>query len=193
MGKIFFRGLMAIIPMAVTLVLFIWILSALEKTFKVPIQAIIGPQYYFPGLGILVALVLIFIIGSIINNWLIQKLYAFGERIFRKIPIIKTLYNSVSDIMGFFGTGKKKHLGYVVVVKLHGMKALGFVTRETFEDLPKEVALEDEVAVFIPFSYQIGGYTYLIPRSKIEKIDMTIEQAMRFSLSAGILTEKTEK
>lgn len=192
MGKIFFRGLMAIIPMAVTVVLFIWICSALENTFKVPIQAIIGTKYYFPGLGILVALILIFIVGTIINNWLIQKLYAFGERIFRKIPIIKTLYNSITDVMAFFGTGKKKQLGYVVVVQLHGMKALGFVTRETFEDLPTGIVDENEVAVFIPSSYQIGGHTYLIPRSKIEKIDMTIEQAMRFALSAGMLTEKSE-
>lgn len=187
MGKIFFRGLIAITPVAVTIALLIWLFSILEGAFRIPIQAVIGEKYYFPGLGILVALVLIFCIGTVINNWLIQRLYHVGIGIVKKIPLIKTLYNSVSDLMGFLGSNKKEKLGYVVVLTFQGVKMLGFVTREVFDDLPGALAKEDDVAVYLPFSYQIGGYTVLIPRSQVERIDMSVEQAMRFAITAGIL------
>ena len=72
MGKIFKRGLLAIAPLALTLALILWFFNTVEGIFSVPLKALVG-KYYFSGLGILVALVLIFLVGTIINNWIIQK------------------------------------------------------------------------------------------------------------------------
>ena len=94
MGSIFKRGLIAVAPLALTLALFFWFFNMLEGVFSVPIKALIG-KYYFSGLGILVALVLILLVGSVINNWIIQKLSKAGEALLKKIPLVKTLYNSI--------------------------------------------------------------------------------------------------
>ena len=65
-------SLIAIAPIALTLALFLWFFNMLEGVFSVPLKALVG-KHYFSGLGILVALILTFLIGIIVNNWLIQK------------------------------------------------------------------------------------------------------------------------
>lgn len=188
MGKIFVRGLIAITPLALTITLVIWIFSALENTFSVPLKEVVG-EYYFPGLGILVALVCIFIIGTVINNFLIQKIYSLGERVLKKIPFIKTLYSSISDVTQFFDTSQKDRLGAVVTFNFQGVRGLGFVTRETFDDFPENMTSKEEVAVYIPFSYQIGGFTFFVPKKDLTRVDITVEEAMRFIITAGILKD----
>ncbi|MCK4934825.1 MAG: DUF502 domain-containing protein [Simkaniaceae bacterium] len=185
MGKIFMRGLLAIAPIIITIALVIWLFGFLEDTFRAPIQAIIGPKHYFPGLSIIVALVIIFIIGVIINNWVIQKLYALGERILKKIPLVKTLYASVCDIMSFFQVKGEHKKDKVVTIEVQGLRLLGLVTRENFDDLPPGIGNDDDIAVFLPFSYQIGGFTVMMPKSKVKVVDMSIEQGMRFVITAG--------
>jgi len=189
MKKIFVRGLITITPLSITIASLVWIVTMLENIFNVPIRAVVG-KYYFPGLSVLVALVLIFFIGIIINNFLIQKIYNWGENALKHIPLVKTLYNSVSDLMGFFRKGTKEEFGQVVMLEFNGFNLIGFVTREKFKG---EMGLDEEVAVYVPFSYQIGGYTFLVDRSKIRPLDMTVDQAMRFAITAGVLKETKPK
>jgi len=191
MKNIFVRGLLTIAPLAITIALLVWIFSALESIFKVPIQAVLG-QYYFPGLGVLVALVLIFFIGIIINNFLIQKIYKFGEDILKHIPLVKTLYNSVSDLMRFF-RNTKEEFGQVVLLDFNGISILGFITRENLEEIDPGLGEKKDVAVYIPFSYQIGGYTFYVERSKIKPLEMPVEKAMKIAITAGMLKEAPTK
>ena len=72
------------------------------------------------------------------------------------------------------------------------MRLMGFVTRDHFSDLPGGVANEGDVAVYLPMSYQIGGYTVFMPRSQITPVDMSRERAMRFVLTAGLRSKPSE-
>ena len=87
MRKIFMRGLFTLAPICLTLALIIWLFGFLESMFSVPITAILGDNRYFPGLGVLCALILIFIVGAFINTWMVKKLYAWGEELVRRIPL----------------------------------------------------------------------------------------------------------
>ena len=183
--KIFMRGLVAVVPIAVTLALLIWVIMLTEQYSSIPIKKFIGRQYYYPGYGILLSLVTIFLVGSIINNWLIDKFYQLSDRFFSRIPLVKTLYRSVTDLMSFFKASEKERRESVVIVEIAGMKMVGLVTREKFNDLPKGVADKGDVAVFLPFSYQIGGYTVIMPRKNVKHVDMTVEEGLRFTMTAG--------
>ncbi|MCI0382284.1 MAG: DUF502 domain-containing protein [Chlamydiae bacterium] len=189
MGKIFKRGLIAVAPIALTLAIIIWLFGAMEKVFRIPLEWLIGEKYYFPGFGILVAFIVIFCVGAALNVYIVQKLTDWSDRVLMRIPFFKTFYNSVWDMMNYFKP-KEKEEGRVVVLEFDGVKVLGLITREDFENLPKGLAKEDEVTVFIPLSYQIGGITLLVPRSKVRPIDMTVEQGMRFMLTAGVLSQR---
>lgn len=187
MGSIFKRGLIAVAPLALTLALFFWFFNVLEGVFSVPIKALIG-KYYFSGLGILVALVLIFLVGTVINNWIIQKLSKAGEALLKKIPLVKTLYNSIGEMMSYFGSKENQKQGQVVLVEVDGMRLVGLVTRDSFEDLPSELGSQGDVAVYLPMSYQIGGYTIIVPKNRVTKLSMTVEEGMRFAVTAGVLS-----
>jgi uncharacterized membrane protein len=191
-GKIFRRGLIAIAPITLTLALILWLFHTLESMFRPMMETIVGPCYYFPGLGILVSLVLIFLIGIVINSWLLQKVSQFGERLLQKIPFVKTLYSSIREMMSYFRSKESRKEGKVVVVEVLGMKLIGIVTREDFKEGPKGLAEEGEIAVYLPMSYQIGGYTVILPRSQVKPLSMTMEEGMRFTVTAGVLS-KTQK
>lgn len=190
MRKIFFRGLIAITPLALTLALIGWLFAFLENFFGGMIKAIFGDQYYFRGLGILVALVFIFFIGILVNHWVIKKLYDYGDRILKKIPLFKSIYTSIKDLMTFFHGDSKLKQSHVVAIEIAGTRLIGFVTRSVFSDLPSGIGDDEDVAVYLPMSYQIGGYTIIIPKSQIKKIHMSFEESMRFVISAGILGSK---
>jgi len=187
MGTIFKRGLIAIAPLALTLALFFWFFNVLEGAFSIPLKALVG-DHYFSGLGILVALVLTFLIGIVINTWLIQKFSKAMEALLIRIPLVKTLYNSIGEMMSYFGSKESQKKGQVVLVEIAGTKLIGLVTREDFKDLPEGIGGDDDIAIFLPMSYQIGGYTIILPRSKITKLSMTVEEGMRFAVTAGVLT-----
>jgi uncharacterized membrane protein len=66
------------------------------------------------------------------------------------------------------------------------MQVIGFVTQSSQESMPKDFRAEDSVLVYLPLSYMIGGYTALIPRNAVRPVDMNMETAMRFTLTAGV-------
>ena len=189
LAKIFKRGLIAIAPLAATIALIQWLFTTLEGIFSVPIKAMIGDQYYFRGMGIIVALFFIFLVGSIINNWIVQKLSSYAELLLKKIPLVKTLYNSIGELMSYFRSKEKQNQGGVVLIDILGVKLVGLVTRESFKELPPGMGGDDDIAVFLPLSYQIGGHTVIVSRSKVKRIDMTVEEGMRFCVTAGVLNQ----
>lgn len=192
MGKIFKQGLLALAPVTISLAIIIWLLMILEDIFRVPLEWLVG-KYYFPGLGIVVALVFIFFVGVLVNTFLVQKLTVWFDKLLTRIPFFKIFYNSVTDLMGFFKPSKGKKKGKMVVVEIADMRFLAMLTREDFTGLPAELGEDDHVAVFIPLSYQIGGFTLTVPRSSIKPVDMSVEQGMRFVVTAGLLSKNKKK
>ncbi|NGX38002.1 MAG: hypothetical protein K1000chlam2_01171 [Chlamydiae bacterium] len=192
MGKIFKRGLIALAPVAISIVVVAWLLTTLEDIFRVPVEWAVG-KYYFPGMGLIVAFVLIFFVGIIINNFLIQKFTVLLDRLFAKIPFFKMVYTSIADMMSYFQPSEKEKKGKMVTVEIDSMRFLAILTREDFSDLPDGIGREGEVTVYVPLSYQIGGFTATVPRSSIKPIDMSVEEGMRFVVSAGILSGKNKK
>ncbi len=180
-GKIFLKGLMAILPIAITVALVVWLLNFIEGFFGYILKMIMGPAHYFPGLGLIIGLGFVFVFGLTLNAWFISKAYGWAERQLKKIPLFKTLYSSISDLLNFFRT--KREGGSVVLVTVHEMDMLGFITSET---IPHDAS---KVAVYIPLSYQIGGITLLIDRSKIRPMDMSVEKAMRLAVTAWVRGE----
>jgi uncharacterized membrane protein len=116
---------------------------------------------------------------------LIRQLFSFGEEILYRLPIIKSIYRAIRDLLDFFSP-KKENFGRVVIVSVNGMEMIGFITQENPERLPESLRRSDSVLVYIPMSYMIGGFTLLIPQQDIKPCQMNMDEAMRFVLTAGI-------
>ncbi|MDP2323798.1 MAG: DUF502 domain-containing protein, partial [Gammaproteobacteria bacterium] len=151
-------------------------------------------EYYRAGMGMLAAIAVIFLTGLLMRAWLFQQLVQGGETLLLKIPLIKVVYKALKDLFGLFSDSKDSEALQVVSVQLPGtdMRLLGFVTRSDFSDLPPGVGFEGEVAVYLPMSYQVGGYTIMVPRASISPVQMSREEAMRFVLTAGLKTENKQ-
>ncbi|MGE3954937.1 MAG: DUF502 domain-containing protein [Parachlamydiales bacterium] len=189
--KILWDGIKTVVPLAITIALVVWVLRAIESAFGWLIKKVIGPEHYFDGLGLLVGLGLVIVAGILMNTWLTRKVYSWGEAVLRRIPLVKTLYNAMVDLMAFFDSAKKSKAGYAVMVTFPGgSRLLGILTLKEVKNLG--TGSPDEVAVYFPMSYQIGGYTLMVPSSMVERIEMSVEKAMSFAVTAG-MTRSSEK
>ena len=145
-------------------------------------------------MGIVVCVILIFSIGVMLNSWVIRTIFRIFDGILKRIPLVKTLYGAVTDLMGLFSGSEDRGLSQVVMVRIGESDArlLGFLTRSDFSDLPDGIGEEGKVAVYLPMSYQLGGFTTIVPRESVEPVDMSLEDAMRFAIAAGVQEKKIE-
>jgi len=199
LGRIFLKGLVAMLPLAITLYVVYWLISTSESLMGPLMKQVLPEGWYFPGLGSLIGVVLIFILGLVLQAWLVRQLFHGIDALLNRLPLIKTIYGSVRDLLGFF-TGAEGKIGdKVVMVQFESagnpVRLLGLVTRDTFNDLPDGVTgdAEQQVAVYLPMSYQIGGFTVVVPSASVTPVDMTTEEALRFALTAGVTTKKQGK
>ena len=147
---------------------------------------------YFPGLGMIAGLVVMFIVGLLMKAILIRQLFDFGEQVLYRLPLFKTVYRAMRDFFDFFAP-KKEGLGQVVAVTYNGMEMIGFITQTDQQRLPESFREQDKVLVYLPMSYMIGGFTLFFPREHVRPLNMSMEEAMRFALTAGITGKNTNK
>lgn len=187
-GKIFFTGVFTVLPVVATVYLVIWVVSAIEGFLGRQLKLLIPDELYHAGMGLLFAVVLIFAVGLLMHALLFRQIIKLGESALLGIPVIKIVYKSLKDFFGLFSGDQTGELLQVVLVQLPGsqMKLLGFITRSDFSDLPQGLANPDDVAVYLPMSYQVGGYTVIVPRSSATPVTMARDEAMRFVLTAGL-------
>jgi len=195
-SKIFLSGFVAILPILVTLYIFFWLINKAETFLGKGIRFILPEELYLPGMGVVAGLIVVFFIGLLLQAWMVQKLFQWGESLFYRIPFVKSIYGSFRDFLQFV-SGTEKHAGdrsQVVMVKLGNteVEIMGLVTRSDFKGLPDGIGSDAHVAVYIPMSYQIGGHTIITPKSRIRPVKMPIEEAMRFILTAGIVAKASE-
>lgn len=185
-GRLFLKGLAAILPIALTLWLLWWLGATAENLLAPVFKRLLPNALYVRGLGVAFGFVLVLGVGLLMHTILARQVLTLGERILVHIPVVKTVYGALKDTIALFTGEEKKKLGQVVLVRWGDpqTRLLGFLTREDLTDFPAAGA--DHVAVYLPMSYQIGGYTVIVPRSAVEPIAMSAEDALRFTVTAGM-------
>lgn len=181
------KGLVAILPIGLTVYLVYWLAGTAERVFSGAIKLVIPASAYWPGLGLLTGLVVLFVAGLAVNAYVVRRALRAGDRMFARIPVVKTVYVAIRDFMRFFpSSGKGGDLKRVVLVPFGPGKAIGFVTSESAAALGVGDASDNDVAVYLPMSYMIGGYTVFLPREQLEPTTLTVETAMRIVLMGGV-------
>ena len=150
--------------------------------------------WYVPGMGLVSGLVLIALIGLLSHVLIFQKLFNLGEAIFHRLPLVKTIYTAIKDFIAYLSPEKANEMGKVVLVQLpdQSFQLIGFVTREHFSDLSFTPAADDPVAVYLPMSYMIGGYTLFLPRDCLTPLDIPFEEAMRLVLTGAVTKQRED-
>jgi len=184
-GTTLLTGIITVLPIVLTLYLLYWLAVSSEQVMGRALQWALPKVVYFPGLGTIAGLIIVFLVGLLMKAVLVRQLFSFGESVVYRLPIIKSVYRAIRDLFDFFSP-KKEHFGRVVTVNVNGMEMIGFITQEDPQRLPESLRNPDSVLVYLPMSYMIGGFTLLIPKKDIKPCQMNMEEAMRFVLTAGI-------
>lgn len=192
MNKIFFRGFITVLPIALTIYIVYSAIIILENLLGSLLRQILPT--YIPGLGFVLTLILIFTVGLLLNNFLTGRFMNELESRLVNIPFLKAIYSPLRDLMNLFQTRSANDTQSVVFVELgdSGAKAMGIVTRESFQDLPIH-DVHDHIAVYFPLSYGLGGFTFLVPKSKVTKVDIPIEKAMSLAITGWVKVSKQEE
>ncbi len=186
---VFYRGLRTIVPALLTIAILIWVVDSVELFFGFIIKLVIPEADYIPGMGAVFGLVLIFFVGVVMNALFIERIYDYFEELIQKIPLVKVIYKSIQDVMGLLDQDKGQKQGRAVTVELPGLgKVVGFITRDHLDEV--DLGNEEDVCVYLPMSYQIGGYTLILPRNQVTPIEMSAQEAMSFAITAGISKKK---
>lgn len=184
----FLKGVLILAPIMVTGWVIYTVFTKIDGWLGLPI----------PGIGFLVTIAFIFAVGALASNIFFAKLFHWFERAMSRLPVVKLMYFSIKDLINSF-VGEKKMFNRPVMVALGHLplgtetapappggdiKLLGFVTAESLEIIPEA---EGYVAVYLPQSYNMGGYMMLVPRDRITPL-ASAESAklLAFIVSGGV-------
>jgi uncharacterized membrane protein len=178
----FLQGILLVAPVAIVF----YILYSLFITFDGWLTKNLEPLLGFsiPGLGILILFISLTILGFIGQTALVRPLKKVAKNLIEKIPLLNLLYSSFNDLFSAF-VGKEKKFNTPVKVlfnKENNLWKLGFVTRETME----EIGNEELAAVYFPHSYNFSGELYLVPSDRVTKINISPAETMKFIVSGGV-------
>ena len=192
LNRLFLKGLIVVLPVTLTLYLLIAIATSAENVFGSLIKELVGPSLYFPGLGIFFAILVIIGIGILAGNFITGKIIRFATSQFERLPFLKAIYSPLKDLMSLFGGSGHNDMKKVVLANFDklGLRSIGLVTREEFSDLPEGAIAEDNITVYIPMSYMLGGFTTIVPRSSVTEIDMPVESALKLAVTGWIKADK---
>jgi len=187
------KGLVAILPLGLTVYVVYWLAVTAERFFSKVIKLLVPEPYYWPGLGLLIGLVVLYFVGLAINAYFVGRALRMSDALFARIPVVKTIYLAIRDFMRFFpSSGQGSDLRRVVLVQFGPGKVIGFVTAESDEMLRRSTpAGDDMVAVYLPMSYMVGGYTIFVPRELVETTALSVEEGMRIALMGGVRSSAT--
>jgi len=191
----FFRGLLAALPLGLTIYLLYLFLTWSEGIAMWWVRPIIG-DFYIPGMGLAMGIAGIVLLGFVISHERALRLLSWLEVPFTNLPVVKSVYSSLKNFAEYFAPNKSNPTQQVVTIRLPGqqIEMVGLVTRQSLAGLPEGSLPGDRVAVYLPMGYMIGGYTVFVPREWLQPIDMSVEEAMRYSLFAWManIEDKSE-
>jgi uncharacterized membrane protein len=200
MRKIFaltMSGLVTVLPLTLTISVIWWLVNTVEGWLRrlLITLKIVSPVHYWPGLGLITGFLLLLVVGSLVNAYAGRIFLKYWDDFLGRIPLVKTLYGGFRDVVSLLpsGSGEKRDLQRVVLARFADVHAIGFVTRE---DVPAALEVHggrDWVTVYFPMSYAFGGYTLYLPRERIQPLDISVEDAMRLAITAGLTAGSRNK
>jgi len=186
-------GLSLLLPVVLSIQLIVWLLTTVESWLK-PLWELVLPQsWYLPGMAIASFLLLALITGISFRVRVIGALWQYSHDVLDRIPVLNYIFNTIKDFFDLLG-GQDFSQQSVVWVRLPDSpyRLLGVVTKQGNDSDSRlgHLISDDEVAVYLPMSYQVGGYMVVLPKASVEAVDMEPGDALRLIMSAGLGQKK---
>jgi uncharacterized membrane protein len=170
--KNFLRGLVIVVPIAVTVYLLYQSFLFLDRLLQLQV----------PGLGIVIIVAAILLIGALAGNFVGREFFLLTEKMFTKAPIVRIVYAAIKDLLEAFVGNKRRFDRPVAITVGEGIRTFGFITQEDLSAL----GMGGDVAVYIPFSYTWDGCLLVVPRERVEPLAADSASIMALVVSGGV-------
>jgi uncharacterized membrane protein len=197
--NLFLQGIALLAPLIITIALLVWLGRSVELWMGGLLRGLMPDDWYLPGMGLMAGIGVTLAAGLLANLFLVRWLLTLAERILDRIPLVKILFQGLKDVARFFGQEGERNLGRPVAVDIRGIQLVGFVMQErvrlplvTTADAPSDSDSDtpsepERIAVYLPMSYQVGGYTAYLRPEQVRDLDVGTDQALRAVITGGAL------
>lgn len=185
------RGLLLLVPLVVTVTFIVWLSRTIESSLKPLFELVLPVGWYVPGSALVLFLLTALLVGLLTRNVLLRKLVEVTERWMIKLPVVGSIYPVIRQLTDLVSGKNQSQGGSVVLVTFPGagVKAIGIVTRPA-ESLQLPWLPADHDLVYIPKSYQMGGFTVVLPRVQLQPLNMKPGEALQMIMMGGMVQPK---
>ena len=198
MKKYFITGLLVLVPLFIT----VWVISGLvgmmdQSLFLLPEtwrpKAQLGLE--IPGMGAILTLLIIFVTGVIATNFFGKRLILVWEALLARVPVVKSIYASVKQVSDtlFSDSGNAFRQAVLVQFPRPGVWTIAFVTGKPGGDVANHLS-GDYLSVYVPTTPNpTGGYFLMLPRADVVELDMSVDEALKYIISMGVVAPPTKR
>jgi len=188
-------GLIVWVPLGITIWVIHWLLSSLDQILLV-LPTSLQPRQLFgfdiPGLGVVVAFVILFLTGVVAANFFGQRLIHAWEAILGRIPFVKSIYSSVKQVSDTLLSGRGNAFRKALLVEFPrpGCWTIGFLTGAPAPAVMSYLSGE-YLSVYVPTTPNpTGGYFVMLPIAQVHELDMTVDEALKYIISMGVVAPR---
>ena len=195
--KYFISGLLVWLPIWVTLMVMKFLVDILSKSL-----VLLPPQFqpdvllgvHIPGIGVIITVAVILVTGLLAANFIGRRFVNFGDAIMSRIPLVRTVYTGVKQVTQTLFTPGGQSFRKVLLVQYpcEGVWSMAFQTGEVSKEVESVLGGEQFVSYFIPTTPNpTSGFLMMAPRSKVIELDISVDQALKFVISLGVMQPVT--
>ena len=196
----FLTGLIIVAPLAITAYLTWTFIGWVDSWVKPYIPAIYNPDYYLPfavpGFGLLTALFLITMIGFLTANLVGRSIIAFGESLLDRMPLVRSIYKGLKQIFQTVLAEQSGSFKQAALIEYprRGLWSIVFIATETKGEVNTRLPEDDSISVFLPTTPNpTSGFLLFVPRKDVIILDMSVEEAAKMVISAGLVSPEYPK
>jgi uncharacterized membrane protein len=185
-------GLVVWLPILVTIGVLRFIIDLLDRTLALLPKGSQPDQllgFHIPGLGVILSFVLLVITGILATNFLGQRLVTWGELILAKIPLVRSIYNAVKQVINTLFSSNSEAFRKVLLIEYprKGLWSLAFQTGTVSPEISAHTK-EEMVSLFIPTTPNpTSGFLLMLPKREAIEVNMSIDEALKFIISLGVM------
>jgi len=195
MKRYLIAGLLVWVPLGITFYIINWLVTTLDQTLLLVPESmrperLIG--FHIPGLGVVLSFVILFGTGVIAANFLGQRVIRAWESILGRIPFVKSIYSSVKQVSDTLlsDTGNAFRKALLVEFPRPGCWTIAFLTGTPADAVAAHLESE-HLSIYVPTTPNpTGGYFVMVPKSAVRELDMSVDEALKYIISMGVVTPR---
>lgn len=180
--KYFIQGLALLIPLGITVVIFINFFKFFQNLFS--FVGLTGNSILDTIISLLFLIMLITIFGILASSFIFKRMFLYFENRLEHAPFIRHIYSPIKDFMNAFTGNKKKFTKPVLVLTNPdaNIQEIGFITQDSLSDWD----IQDKIAVYLPLSYSFSGKLVIVSKNQVTPLNIEGSEAMKFIVSGGV-------